>query len=128
MDGCGLTHAGANLQGFGNLRDKAGPLHASSSGPVSSRRPANAGVATTQSYRLPKKDADQINKEGRHTDPRANKRAKVAKLAVSEAAAACAEGKKTKRVSNSDYVHDGGRRDVDERIRCDLDDSDDELY
>ena len=60
MDGCRLTHAGANLQGFGNLGDGSGPLYASSSGPVSSRRPANAGVATTQSRRLPKEDADQI--------------------------------------------------------------------
>ena len=31
MDGCGLNHAGANLQGFGNLGDGAGPLYASSS-------------------------------------------------------------------------------------------------
>ena len=128
MEGCGLTNAGANLQGFGNLGDGAGPLYASSSGPISSRRPANAGVATTQSCRLPKEDADQINKEGRQTDPRTNKRAKVAKWAVSETAAARANGKKTKRVSKSYDVLDGGCRDVDERTRCDLDDSDDELY
>ena len=63
MDGCGLTHAGANLQRSRNLGDGTGPLCASSSNPVSSRRPANAGVATTQRRRLPKEDADQINKE-----------------------------------------------------------------
>ena len=128
MDGCRLTHAGENLQGFGNLGDGAGSLYASSSGPVSSRRPPNAGVATTQSRRLPKEDADQINKNGRQTDFRTNKRAKVAKWAVSEAAAARADGKKTKRVSKFYDVFDGRRRDVDERTRRDLDNSDDELY
>ena len=126
MDGCGLTHAEANLQGFGNLGDGAGPLYASSSWQVSSRRPANAGVAITQSRRLPKEDADQINKEGRFTDSRTNNRAKVAKWAVSEAAAARADGKKTTRVSKSDDVLDGSRRDVDERTRRDFDESDDE--
>ena len=55
LDGCKLTHAGANLQKFGNLEDGAGPLSASSSNPVSSRLPANAGVATTQSCRMLKK-------------------------------------------------------------------------
>ena len=61
MDRCGLTHAGASLQRFGNLVDGTGPLYASSFDPVSSSRPPNAGVATTQSRRLPKKDVDQIN-------------------------------------------------------------------
>ena len=126
MDGCGLTHAGANLQGFGNLGDGTGALYASSSGPVSSRRPSNAGVASTQCRRLSKEDADQINKEGRQTDPRTNKRDKVAKWAISEAATARADGKKTKRVSKSDDVLAGGRGDVDERTRRDLDKSDDE--
>ena len=79
MDGCRLTHAGVNLQGFGNLGSGAGPLFVSLSGPVSSRRPPNAGVVTTQSRRLPKKDSDQINKDNRQSDPRTNKRAKVAK-------------------------------------------------
>ena len=60
MDGCRITHAGANLQGYINLEDKRGPLYALFSGPVSSRRPPNAGVATTQSRRQPKEDADQI--------------------------------------------------------------------
>ena len=54
LDGCGLTRAGADLQGFGNLGDRAGPLYASSSGPVSNGRFANARIATTQSRRLPK--------------------------------------------------------------------------
>ena len=128
MDGCRLTHAGANLQGFGNLGDGAGPLYASSSGPVSSKRPPNVGVTTTQSRRLPKEDANQINKDGRQTDPQTNKRAKVTKWAVTEAASARADGKTTKRVSKSDDVFHGGRRDVDERTRRDLDNSDDELY
>ena len=110
------------------LGDGAGPLYASSSGPVSSRRPPNPGVATTQSRRLPKEDAEQINKDCRQTDSRTNKRAKVAKLAVSEAAASRADGKKTKRMSKSDAVFDGGRRDVGERTRRDLDDTDDEFY
>ena len=128
MDGCRLTHAGENLQRFGDLGDTAGPLYASSSGPVSSRRPPNAGVATTQNRRLPKEDGDQIKKDGRQTDPRTNKRSKVAKWAVSQAAAARADGKTTKRVSKSDDVFDGGRRNANERTRRDLNDSDDELY
>ena len=73
-------------------------------------------MATTQSRRLPKEDADQIKKDGRQTDSRTNKRAKVAKWAVSEAAAARADGKKRKRVYKSDDVVNIGRREVDERI------------
>ena len=128
LGGCGLTHARADLQGFGNLGDGTGPLYASNSGPVFNGRLANAKVATTQSRRLPKENADQINKDSRQTDPRTNKRAMVAKWAVSEAVAASADGKNTKRVSKSDDVLAGGRRDVDERTRRDFDDSDDELY
>ena len=115
LDAYGLTHAGADLQGFGNLGDGAGPLYASNFGPVSNGRPANAGIATTQSRRMPKEDADQIKEGDRQTDPRTSKRAKVAKWAVSEAAAARATGKKLKRVSKSDHVLDGCRRDVDAR-------------
>ena len=126
LDGRGLTHAGADLQGFGNLGDRAKPLYSSSSGPVSNRLFANAEVATTQSRRLPKKDADQINKEGRNTDSRTNKRAKVAKWSVSEASVARAVGKKAKRSFKSDDDLDGSRRYVDERTRRDLDESDDE--
>ena len=77
---------------------------------------------------MPKEDANQINKEGCQTDSRTNTRAKVAKLEISEVAAARADGKKTKREFKSDDVLDGGRRDVDERTRRDLDESDDELY
>ena len=72
------------------------------------------------------KKADQINKTGRQTDSRTNKRAKVAKWTESEAAAARVTGRKLKRVSNFDDVLDGGRRDVDKRTRRDLDKSDDE--
>ena len=50
---------GADREGFGNFRNVAGPLYASNSGSVSSRRPANAGAATTQSCLLPKENADQ---------------------------------------------------------------------
>ena len=60
LGGCGLTHAGADLQGFGNLGDGAKPLYASNSGPVSNGRLANAGVATTQICDLPKENADQV--------------------------------------------------------------------
>ena len=55
LSGCGLNHAGADLQGFGNLGDGAKPLYASNSDPGSNKRLANAGVATTQSCCLPKK-------------------------------------------------------------------------
>ena len=125
LSGCKLTHAGVYLQGFGNLGDEAGPLYTSNSGAVCNGGFPNAWVATTQSCGLPKENADQI-KEGRKTDPRTNKRCKVAKWAVSEAAAARADGKKTKRVTKSDDVLDGGRRDVDERTRRNLDESDNE--
>ena len=124
LDGCRLSYAEAVLQGFGNLGDGAGPLYASFSGPVSNGRFANAGVAITQSRRLPKEDADQINKEGLNTDSRTNKRAKVAKWSVSEAAVARAGI--LKRVSKSDDVLDGRRLDVDERTRRHFDESDDE--
>ena len=120
-----FTHAGDNLQEFGNLGDGAGPLYASNSGSISNGRLANAGVATTQSCCLHKENSHQI-KEGDHqTDPRANKRATVAKWTVSEPAAARATGK-LKRVSKFDDVLDACRRDVDERTRRDLDKSDDE--
>ena len=55
----------------------------------------NAGVATLQSRHLPKEDANQINKTGRQTGPRTNTRAKVAKWAVSNPAAARADGSRT---------------------------------
>ena len=126
LDGCGLTHAGADLQGFGNLGDGAGPLYALNSGLVSNKRFANARVANTQNRRLSKENANQVKEGDCQTDPRTNKRAKVAKWTVSEAAAVRATGKKLKRVSKYDNVFDGCRRDVDERSRRDLDESDDE--
>ena len=119
LNGCRLTHAIADLQKFGNLRDGAKPLFALFFGPVLNNRLENAGVATTQSFRLPKKIADQINKKYCKTDPQTNKWAKVAKWAVLKAAAAYVTGKKPKRVSKSDDVLDGGRRHVDERTRHD---------
>ena len=100
-------------------------MYPSSSCPVSSGRPANAGIATTLCRRLLKENADQITKEGRQTDPPTNKPAKVPKWTVSEAAVARATEKKLKRVSKSDDVLDGCRRDVYVRTRRDLDESDD---
>ena len=126
LDGCGLIHAGADQQRFGNLGNGAKPLYASNSGPDSNGRPTNAGVASTQSRRLPKDNADHVKKGDRQTDPRTNKRAKVAKWTVSKAAAARVAGKKLKRVSKSDDMLDGSRRDVDERTGRNLDESDDE--
>ena len=76
---CELTNAKAYLQKFGNLGDEAGPLYASFTSPVSSKRPANAGGATTQSRCLLNEDVDKINKDSRQTDLWTNKRAKVAK-------------------------------------------------
>ena len=57
------THAEANLQGVRNVGDGAGPLYVSTTGLGLSGRFANAGVATTQSRRMPKETADQINDE-----------------------------------------------------------------
>ena len=114
LDGYGLTNAEANLQRFENLGDEGGPLYASKSGPVFDGLPANAGVATTQSCRVLKENENQIKEGGSHADHGTNKRAKVAKSTVSEAAAARATGKKLKRVSKFDDVLDGNRRDVDE--------------
>ena len=116
----------SRLLGFRNLGDGDSVLYASSSGFVLSGRPANAGIATTKSRRLPIEDADQINKEDRQTDPSTNKGAKGAKWAGSEAAAARTTGKKLMRMSKSNDVLDGNRRDMDESIRRDLDESDDE--
>ena len=109
---CGLTHAGADLQEFGNLGNGAKPLYASNSGPVFNGRLANVGVATTQSCDLLKENADQVKEDDRQTDHRTNKRTKVAKWTVSEAPVACATGK-LKRVSKSDDVLNCRRRDID---------------
>ena len=77
---------------------------------------------------MPKEDADQINDEGRQTDSRTIKRSKVAKWAVLESASACLVGQKPKRSCKSNDVLDGDRRDVDERTRRVLDESDNEEY
>ena len=49
LDGCGLTHAGADLQRFENHDDGAGPLYASKIGTVFNKLLLKAGVASTQS-------------------------------------------------------------------------------
>ena len=77
---------------------------------------------------MPKQDADKINYEDRQTDPRTNKRAKVAKWAVSEAAFARLVGKKPKRSCYFNYVLVGDCCNVYERTRRDLDKSDNDLY
>ena len=71
----------------------------------------------------PKKSRIKSKKGDRQTDHRTNKRAKVTKWTVSEAAVARSTGK-IKRVSTSDDVLNGRRRNVDERTRRDLDESD----
>ena len=77
---------------------------------------------------LPKENSNQIKKEKscHLDDPRTTKRAKVAKRAVSEAAATFGIGKKLKRVCKSDDILDGCRNDVDERTRRNPDEADDE--
>ena len=121
LDGCGLTHARANLQGVGNVVDGVGLLYLSTTGPGSSGRFANAGVETTQSRRMPKEYADQINDNGRQTDSRTNKRFKVAESAVSKAASARLVETSPKRSCKSNDVLYYDCRDVDERTRRDLD-------
>ena len=77
LDGCGLTHAKADLQRFRNLGDEAGPLYALIYGPISNGRLANYRIATTQSYRLTKENANQVKEGDRQTYFQTNKRAKV---------------------------------------------------
>ena len=127
LDKCGLSYAGANLQGFGDLGDGARPDYASTSGPVSSGQTAHAGSATTQKRRRPKEERLSGEEEGdSQADPWTNKRSKVAEWAVSKAAAARVAGKQAKREHMSDDVLDGGRRDVDERTKRDIYKSDNE--
>ena len=87
------------MQGFGNFGDRARLLYALNPDLVSNGRPAHTGVEITQSCCLPIENANRIKEENRQTNPRKNKRAKVAKSTVLEAAAARATGKKFKRVS-----------------------------
>ena len=70
MDECRLAHAWANLKSLENLGDRARILFILFPGPVSSLRLPNTIVANTQYRRLPKEDADQINKDSCQTDPR----------------------------------------------------------
>ena len=75
----------------------------------------------------PKKTRTKLKKkEFRQIDLGKNKRAKVAKWTVLEAAVASATGTKPTRSCKSDDVLDGGRRDVVECTRRDLDESDNE--
>ena len=72
LDGCGLTRAGADLQGLKNLGSEDGPIHVveRTSVPVSTGRPTHAGGASKQSRRLPKEDADKIKEKSGHiADP-----------------------------------------------------------
>ena len=127
LNECGLTHAGADLQGFGNLGDEAGPLYSSNSGLVFNKRIANARVATLQSCRLPNKNANQVKDGDGPTNTQTNKRAKVVKWTVSEAAVTRVTGKKLKRMFKPDDVLDSCRRNVDECTRRDLHGFDDQL-
>ena len=98
MDGCGLTRAGADLQGLGNLGSRDGPIHVveRTSVPVSTKFfKLSESVFNGSGRRLPKEDADQIKTKSRQPDSRTKKRAKVAKRAVSEAAATLGIGKST---------------------------------
>ena len=127
LDGCGLAQARANLQGFGNFGDGAGPDYASASGPVSRGRIAHAESATTQRRRRSKLERQSKGEEDdSQADPLKNKRANVSKWALLKAAAARFAGKQAKQKHKSYDVLDGGRRDVDERTRRDLYKSDDE--
>ena len=88
LDRCELTHTKADLQGFEAFGDGAKPMYASNFGPVSNGRPPNAEVASTQSRRLPKENANLRQEVDCQTELRTNKRAKVSKWTISEAAAA----------------------------------------
>ena len=65
LDECGLTRAGEDLQGLGNLGNGNGPIHVveRTSVPVSTGRPAYAGGASKLRRRLPIEDANQIKKK-----------------------------------------------------------------
>ena len=69
LDGCGLTHVAADLQGFGNLVNGAVPLYVYHSGQVTKGRPLNAGFATTHGRLLSKDNSDQIKEGDCQTDP-----------------------------------------------------------
>ena len=130
LDGCGLTRAGADLQGLRNLGSGDGPFNVvERTSDLVSTKPFKLfdSVFNGSGRRLPKENANQIKKEEscHLADPRTKERA-VAKWAVSKAAATRGSGKKLKRVCKSDDVLDNGRRDVDERTRRDLDEADDE--
>ena len=62
LDGWKFANAGANLQGFGNFENGAGPDCAFASGPVYNGRTAHPESATTQRWRRPKKRSNQKGK------------------------------------------------------------------
>ena len=131
LDGCGLTRAGADLQGLGNLGSGDKPTHVveRTSDPVSTKPfKLSQSVFKESGRRLPKENANQLKKEEscHLADPRTKKRAKVAKRAISEAAATLEIGQKHKRVCKSDDVLDGCRHEVDECTRRDPDKADNE--
>ena len=65
LDGSGLTRAGADLQGHGNLGSGHVCFHVVEriSVPISTGRPAHAGGASKQRRQVPKKEADKIKKK-----------------------------------------------------------------
>ena len=131
LEGCGLTRAGADLQGLGNLGSGDVPFNVvERTSDLVSTKPFKLfdSVFNGCGRRLPKENANQIKKEESWhlADPRTNKRAKVAKWAVSKASATRGSGKELKRVCKSDDVLDNGRCDVDERTRRHPDEADDE--
>ena len=103
-------------------------MYGSVYGPATSGRTAHAGSATTQKSRRSKEEKQNDGEEegGHQTDLWTNERAKVAKWAVSKAAAARVAGKTPKLEPMSDDVIDNVDLDVDERTRRTLDESDDE--
>ena len=115
LDKCKLIYAGANLQGVGNVGAGAGLQYALTFGSSSNGRFADAGVETTQSFRMPEEDAYQINDEGRQTDPWTKKSTTVDKWVISDATSLRLVETKPKRSCKTNDVLDGDRRDVDER-------------
>ena len=63
LDGCGLSHGGANLQGFGNYGDGAGYVSGSASTRATSECTTHAVSATTQNSRRPKEQKQSDGEE-----------------------------------------------------------------
>ena len=102
LDGCGITRAEADLQGLGNLGNEDGPIHiVKRNFDQVSAKPfkLSESVFNESCRRFPKEHANQINKEenSRLSEPLTKERAKVAKRAVSVAAATLGIENKHKR-------------------------------